>query len=133
MNAAEWTTYLIERAKSEGVSHTMTAAEVYGWSGGVGADDDRDEVFEAFKESVSESRIGVDQHSNVKAIDKALREYRTTHDNPCGGCGYYDEGEEKPYRVHFCDGASDESFATLAEAIDAASAYADEMDAEQDA
>ena len=74
---------------------------------------------------------GVDQHGNVEAIDEALRQYRTTHNNPCGGCGYYDTGEEKPYRVHYCDGGSDESFATLDEAIAAASAYADEMDAER--
>lgn len=69
-----------------------------------------------------------DEYGNVEAIDAAFRSHRTTASNPCGGCGYYDDGESLPWRVHFADGASDESFATLAEAVEAASEYADEMD-----
>jgi hypothetical protein len=69
--------------------------------------------------------------SQTDKIEAALREYATTQDNPCGGCGYYDAGEAKPWRVLFADGAACESFATLDAAIEAADAYADEMDAEK--
>ncbi len=67
-----------------------------------------------------------------EAVEAALRGYAVSQSNPCGGTGYYDEGEAKPYRVLFADGAACESFATLEEAVEAANDYADEMDVEQE-
>lgn len=58
------------------------------------------------------------------AIENALEEFACTNDNPCGGTGYHDEGEDLPFRVLYCDGV-DESFATAEEAIEAAEEYAE--------
>lgn len=68
--------------------------------------------------------------AQLNQIEDAFRSYATTDENPCGGCAYYEEGDALPFRVHFADGAADEQFATVAEAIEAASDYADEMDDE---
>jgi hypothetical protein len=68
----------------------------------------------------------------LNRIEGALGEYATTSDNPCGGAAYYEEGESKPWRLLYCDGAQSEYFATADEAVDAAESYAEEMDAESD-
>lgn len=62
------------------------------------------------------------------AVEKALRGHAVSDKNPCGGTGYYDEGEALPFRVLFADGCNCESFATLDGAVDAAGDYAGEMD-----
>ena len=66
----------------------------------------------------------------IESLEAAFREYRTTNDNPCGGCVYYEKGESYPWRVHFVDGCVDESFMTPEEAREAIEDYADQMDAE---
>lgn len=68
--------------------------------------------------------------TDLDRIEEALGDYATTDENPCGGAAYYDEGEAKPWRVLYCDGSIQESFATADEAIAAAESYASEMDAE---
>lgn len=68
----------------------------------------------------------MNQQKFETAIEKALGEYAVSHDNPCGGTGYVDEGEGFPYRVLFCDGVS-QSYATAKEAIKAAKDYVSEF------
>lgn len=62
-------------------------------------------------------------------IEEALGQFAVSNSNPCGGTGYYDEGEEFPYRVLFSDGVS-ESFESIEGAIEAAESYCEDMDQE---
>ena len=63
--------------------------------------------------------------SGVKQIEAALGEYLCTNDQPCAAYAYYDESEEKPWRI--ADDHTSERFATVAEAVVAAEAWAEEM------
>ena len=50
-----WVDFLTERAKSEGVAVHLTPAEIHGWTGGVSAGDDPENVWAAFMETLNES------------------------------------------------------------------------------
>lgn len=75
----------------------------------------------------------------IAELESLFGEFRTTDANPCGGSVYYDEVEETdlpddsgtPWRVHFADGASDESFRTYHEAGNAINTYRNQKLAEQ--
>ena len=47
-------------------------------------------------------------------------EFRSTDSNPCGGCVYR---EPNGWRVHYADGAEDETFRTAGDAAAAIVAY----------
>lgn len=70
-------------------------------------------------------RAKVEGDSFDEAVRDALGEFAGGDSNPCGGLGYYDANEDKPYRVLFSDGVY-ESFATAAEGIAEATKYAAE-------
>jgi len=67
----------------------------------------------------------------IEELEAMFAEFRTTDANPCGGSVYYDEDEEtslpdesgKPWRVHYDDGASDETFRHYHEAANAIAVY----------
>lgn len=71
----------------------------------------------------------------IEELEAAFEEFGTSDENPCGGSVYYDEDEAtdlpdengKPWRVHFADGAEDETFRTAAEAESAIRAYVEDM------
>ena len=70
----------------------------------------------------------------IEELERCFAEYRTTHENPCGGSVYYEDEETdlpdesgKPWRVHFADGGSDEHFRSFSEARIAIEAYVEEM------
>jgi hypothetical protein len=65
----------------------------------------------------------------LNRIEAGLGDYATTDDNPCGGAAYYHEGEERPWRLLYCDGGESEYFTTADEAAEAAKGYADERGA----
>lgn len=60
----------------------------------------------------------------LREIRKALGRSAATQKNPCGGCGYYDAEESRPYRVLFSDQAGCESYRTLKVAVAAAKKWA---------
>ena len=64
---------------------------------------------------------------HLDRIEAALGDYVTTDNNPCGGAAYYDDGAELPWRLLYCDGSDQDSFATADEAVIAAEGYAAEM------
>lgn len=76
---------------------------------------------------MNEITISVEKQRTEEAVEDALGEFAVSNESPCGGTGYYDQNDDLPYRVLFCDGVACESFKTLEEAVEAASAYADEM------
>lgn len=61
-------------------------------------------------------------------LNAAIGKYRATAINPCGVCFYFDEGEERPYRI--ADDHASECFGTYQELLDAARAWKDAFDAE---
>ncbi len=65
--------------------------------------------------------------NQIEELECCFAEFRTTDANPCGGSAYYDEDDERPWRVHFADGALDESFYTFGQARDAIETYVEEM------
>lgn len=73
-------------------------------------------------------------NQQIKELEAMFDEFRSTDSNPCGGCVYYDEDEDtslpddsgKPWRVHYADGAEDETFRHFHEAENAIRAYVDE-------
>jgi hypothetical protein len=70
----------------------------------------------------------------IEELEELFVEFRTTDSNPCGGSVYYDEDEEtaipddsgKPWRVHYADGAEDETFRSCHEAEWAIRAYVED-------
>lgn len=62
----------------------------------------------------------------IDLIEAAAGSYRVTGSNPCGLAAYYDEGEEKPWRIS--DDQASESFATPQEAMEGARAWAEAME-----
>lgn len=82
-------------------------------------------------DAAAEFRGAVEKKRTEEAIEAALGELAVSDESPCGGTGYYDQNEELPYRVLFCDGAGCESFKTLEEAVQAAEEYAAEMELEK--
>ena len=40
-----------------------------------------------------------DHSAALERIEAAFGDYRCTHDNPCGGAAYHDEGEALPWRI----------------------------------
>lgn len=71
----------------------------------------------------------------IEELEACFAEFRTTHANPCGGSVYYDDDQEtslpddsgKPWRVHYADGAQDESFRAYESARIAIEAYVEDM------
>lgn len=61
-------------------------------------------------------------------LNAAIGKYRASGTNPCGVCFYFDETEEKPYRI--ADDHASESFDTYEELLEAASDWKDAFDAE---
>jgi len=61
-------------------------------------------------------------------LNAAIGKYCTSDSNPCGVSFYFDEGEEKPFRI--ADDQASESFETYDELLDAASDWKNAFDAE---
>ena len=59
----------------------------------------------------------------IEELEALFSEFRSTDSNPCGGCVYR---EPDGWRVHYADGAEDETFRTADEAATAIVAYVDE-------
>ena len=60
----------------------------------------------------------------INELEAMFAEFRSTDSNPCGGCVYR---EPDGWRVHYADGAEDETFRTAAAAAKAIRAYVEEM------
>jgi len=63
-------------------------------------------------------------------LNAAIGEYKTSDSNPCGVSFYFDEGEEKPWRIAD-DGASD-SFGSFGELLAAAKEWKEAFDFDSD-
>jgi len=64
----------------------------------------------------------------IEELEAMFAEFRTTDANPCGGSVYYDETalpdeSGKPWRVHYADGAEDDTFRHYHEAANAIAVY----------
>jgi hypothetical protein len=76
----------------------------------------------------------------IEKLEALFAEFRTTDRNPCGGSVYYDEDEEtslpdesgRPWRVHYADGAEDETFRHYHEAANAIAVYVQDERRAQD-
>jgi hypothetical protein len=66
--------------------------------------------------------------AGTKQIEEAIGDYLCTHNQPCAAAVYYDEGEEKPWRI--ADDGASERFATVEEAVAGAEAWQEAMAAE---
>ncbi len=64
----------------------------------------------------------------TQKIEAALGHYLCSADQPCAAAVYYDEGEEKPWRI--ADDGASESFGTVEEAIEGAHSWAEAMSSE---
>jgi hypothetical protein len=64
--------------------------------------------------------------AELDRIEGLLGAARCTDANPCGAAAYYDEGDDKPWRI--ADDHNTARFATADEAADEAEAWADDAE-----